>query len=374
MDNMHLPQASVRALRVAFGIAACLTLVAGCGRNGSQSTTSSAGPDVWATVDGRDIHRDEVEKAYRGAVDPNAQPADEEVQAAKLSVLDELINQDILLAKAKAAGLEATDAEVEGAFADRKRGISDADFNQQLTQRGFTVDDVKRGIRRELTMQKVIDKEVMSRISVGDTDIAAFYNSHRAQFNLAEPQYHLAQIVVTPQRDPQLVNRMKDDAGTPAEAKAKLDMLMGKLQSGGEFASLAADYSEDPQSVGNSGDLGLVPQSALDRVPPQLKQLVLKMTPGSANVVTIGANYAIVMLVEKAPAGQRDLNNPEVRDGIRDMLRQQRERLLRAAFMTTIRNDAKVVNHLARQVMSAPVQAPALVTPAAPAAPAAPAK
>ena len=356
-----MQQSSVRRIWAIVGVAACVGLGGACGKSGSSTTSAgSVGPDVWATVDGRHIGRDEVEKAYRGAVDPSTPAADDEVQAAKLSVLDELINQDILLARAQAAGLTPSDTEVEGAFADRKRGVSEADFQQQLSQRGLSADDIKRGVRRELTIQKIIDKDVLSRVSISDQDINAFYDKNREQFNVKEPQFHLAQIVVTPTRDPQLANRMKDDAGSPSEAQSKIRMLMDRLKSGAEFAGLAADYSEDPQSVAQSGDLGMVPLSALDNAPPQLKALVLKMQPGSANVVTIGSNFAIVMLVERAPAGQRDLNTPAVRDGIRDMLKQHRERLLRAAYMTSARNDAKVVNYLARQVMSAPVAAPSL--------------
>src|SRR5690242_16504716 len=107
-----------------------LLLVAAAATLTTTATACSRGPETpkavaattLATVDGRDITNDEIEKAYRAAVDPAAgQPSDIEALGAKLSLLDDFINQDLLLARAKSLNLEVTDAEVDTAFADRKR-------------------------------------------------------------------------------------------------------------------------------------------------------------------------------------------------------------------------------------------------------------
>ncbi|MEO7191558.1 MAG: SurA N-terminal domain-containing protein [Vicinamibacterales bacterium] len=333
-----------------MSLAAGLSLVASCKK--AAPPAPAVGPDVWATVDGREIRREEVEKAYRGALE-QVPPSDEDAMTAKLGVLDELISQDILLARAQALAVAPTDAEIDKAFADRKGALTEEAFQQQLRQRGFTADDLKRGVRRELTMQKVMEHEVQSKINITDPDITAFYNQNRAQFNVTEPQVHLAQIVVTPGRDAQITNRLQDDATSPVAAQEKIKMLMDRLKTGAEFAALAADYSEDPQSAAQSGDLGMVPVSALDQAPPQLKAAVGRMQPGTANVISIGPNYAIVMLVSREAPGQRDLSMPSVHDGIRDMLKARKERLLRAAYISAMRSDAKVVNYLARQVVTA---------------------
>jgi peptidyl-prolyl cis-trans isomerase SurA len=106
--------------------------------------------------------------------------------AAKMSVLDELVTQDILLARAKTLAITPTDAEVDKALTDRKQGMPDAQFQLQLSTRGLTIDDAKRGVRRDLTLQKLFDKEVSSKIGVSDPDIAAFYAKNRAQFDVKE--------------------------------------------------------------------------------------------------------------------------------------------------------------------------------------------
>jgi hypothetical protein len=80
---------------------------------------------------------------------------------------------------------------------------------------------MREGVRTQLGAQKVLEREVTSKVNVSDQDIRSFFDSHRAQFNLAETSYHIAQIVITPVREPQLANRMNDDATTQAEADRK---------------------------------------------------------------------------------------------------------------------------------------------------------
>jgi len=45
-----------------------------------------------------------------------------------------------------------------------------------------------------------LNREVVAKISITDQDVADFYNANKAQFNVAEPQYRIAQIVVTAKR------------------------------------------------------------------------------------------------------------------------------------------------------------------------------
>ena len=356
---------SPAVLAVLFGA----SLMSACGQ-AARPAAAPPSPDVWAVVDGQNITRDDVEKAYKMAVDPaTAPPSDEEVMTAKLNIVDELITQQVLIARAHAAGLDATDAEVDKAFSDRKNGMADAAFNLQLASRGFTADDIKRGIRRELTAQKLLDRDVTSKVVVSDQDVTDYYTQNRAQFNVAETPVPPGPIVVTSGRDPQLHNRLNDDAGTPEEAGRKVSMLVDKLKGGADFAALAADYSEDPQSLAQGGDLGYVPQSTLNRISPQLRAAVLKMSPGNVTTVTVGSNYTILALIAKEAPGQRDLTTQGVSDGIRDMLASRRQELLHTAYVAAARADATVTNYLARQVVDAQTKAPAAAPSAAPAKP-----
>lgn len=348
---------NARSLNVCFQrvapVALLISLAATAAACGGSSTPPTPAPDVWATVDGRQIMQADVDKAYRSMVasSPTA-PSVEEMINLKLNILDELVIQDLLLAHARALGVAATDVEIDNALAEQKRSMSDEDFTKQLTDRGLTVEDVRQGLARELSAQKLIEREVASKVTVTDDDIAAFYNQNRAQFNLSEPHYRLAQILITPQRDPQVQNRQNDDASTPEEARRKADMLTERLRAGGDFAALALDYSEDPQTVAQGGDLGLIPESSLAGLPPALRNAVTRLEPGTASTLSMGGgNYVVVMVVSREPAGQRELGTPAVRDGIRDLLRSRREQLLHQAFLMRTRDQADITNYLARQVV-----------------------
>ena len=111
------------------------------------------------------------------------------------------------------------------------------------------------------------------------------------------------------------------------------------------------DYSEDPESAPRGGDMGLVPVSRLKQAPPQLQAAVLQKKPGAANVVSIGGAHSIVLVVAHEPAGQRDLSTPGMNDRITETIRARKEQLLRAAYLTALREDAQVVNYLARRLV-----------------------
>jgi len=202
---------------------------------------------------------------------------------------------------------------------------------------------------------------VTSKVSVTDQEITDFFNANRAQFNVPETQYRIAQIIVTPVRDPELRNRKGDDAVTPEDAQKKVQLLMSKLKEGVRFSELAMDYSEDQRTLTQGGDLGFISETQLKQVGAPLRDTVLKSQPGNVSVVTAGGAYTLVLLISKETAGQRDLATPGVRDGISGTLRERREQLLRAAYITTVRNDAKITNYFARQIVETKSKAPSLL-------------
>ena len=325
-----------------------IALVPAC----SRDSPATVPDNVWAVVDGRPITQDDVDKAYR-RVAQKTEASDEEVLAARMEILDQLIDQEVLLGRAQATNVTVTDAEVDAAFAERKGNMTDEQFQQELDSRKLTTDDLKRGLRRELTVNKLVEQDVTKKINITDDDARAFYEKNRAQFNVAETQFRLSQIVITPVRDPQVRNRLNNDATSPAEAQRKAQMIAERLRGGADFGALAADYSEDPQSAPNGGDLGFISMSQLSRLPPQLRDVVLKTEPGNVSSVGGGGAVTLVFVAAREEAGQRDLNSPGVRDGILKLLRDRKEQILRAAYLVTARDDAEVTNHIARRIVQA---------------------
>jgi len=363
MDEMNtLPSTATRRPHAALLVVLALASVAGACQ--STPATPAASADAWATVNGREIKRDDVEKAYRRTAQANVTPAEEEVATAKLGLLNEMIVQELLIDKARALKIELADTEVDNAFEEGKKNITPEEFEKSLAARNLTSADMREALRRDMLAQKVIEQQVVAKVTVTDQEITDFFNANRAQFNRTEDAYHIAQIAVTPVADAQIANRTGNDARTPQEAVQKTQMLMARLKEGMAFGDLAADFSEDPESAPRGGDLGFVPISALQQAPPALRDAVLKSEPGSVRVVSNNGAHTIVLFVAKDTAGQKDPSMPAVKEGITNALRGRREQLLRAAYLTEIRNDAVVVNHLAKRLVE--LQGKAL--PAAPAA------
>ena len=338
---------------VLFASLAVTALLAAC----SSKPAAPAGPavtaDTWAVVNGKAITRQDVDKAYRRSRDAGATASEEEALLTKMGLLDDLIVQEILLSKAPELKIEVPQTELDTAEANAKKNIPEDVFQQQLTQRGLTPADMRESLRRELLTQKVIAHEVTDKIVVTDQEIADYFNANKGQFNVPEEAYHLAQIVITPGRDAQVQNGTGDDATTPQAAAQKVQMLMERLKAGASFRDLAAGYSEDPETAARGGDLGLVPLSRLQQAPPQLKNAVLGKTPGSVNVAAANGNYTLVLVVSHEPAGQRDLNTPGMKENLQNSLKSRKEQVLRAAFITAARNDAKVEHYLARRLVDA---------------------
>jgi peptidyl-prolyl cis-trans isomerase SurA len=348
----------VKRYLVALGMIAAAGFVQGCKNN------SAPAPDVWAMVNNHEIKRDEVEKYARAtATSENPSPSQEEALSLKLSVLDTLIDNEILSELAQKQGLTASDGEVEDKFTESKAPYTEEEFQRQLKEKGFTVDDLKQEIRRSLTVQKLYNREVASKIAVTDQDITDFFNQNRAGFTLTETRYQLAQIMVTPRKDPQLHNRKNDDAATDADAHRKANLLLEKLNTGADFATLAMDYSEDPQTAGSGGYVGYVSESQLDNAStdPLLKKEVLLLKPGQVSGVILLKNgdYDIIKLLAKELPGQRDLSDPQVQTTIREELHRRKDQLLRAAFITVARDEAKIRNYLAQQVLESGGKLPA---------------
>jgi peptidyl-prolyl cis-trans isomerase SurA len=241
-----------------------------------------------------------------------------------------------------------------------KAHYTEDQFYNLLKQRNLTLDDFKRDLRRSLTKTKLLNKEIESKINITDAEIAAYYNQHKAEFNLIEPQYHLAQIVVTTAPAQQAANLQNNKASGEADAKKKIDALHNRLESGDDFGSLAMNFSEDPNTASSGGDMGLVAESAL-KGDPEVYAAVSQLKPDQfTDVLPVYDNsgparkvvgYAIYKLIAHEQAGQRELNDPNVQQFIHQLLHESQRQLLQNAYLETLQDEAKVRNYYAEQIL-----------------------
>jgi peptidyl-prolyl cis-trans isomerase SurA len=273
------------------------------------------------------------------------------MEIQKLEVLRTLVDNEIMLQRAEKLGLMATDADVESKFAELKAPYTQEEFQKQLAARKMTADDMKAQLKRDLSITKLFNKEITSHISISDKDVTDFYNANKSSFNFPEPQVHLAVILVTPMPDPNVRNLKNDKAQNDEQARKKMDMLVARLRQGEDFVTLAQNFSEDPASAPNGGDLGFVPDSALEKANTEIRAAIQAAPAGQVTpVVKTVEGYRVFKIYSKEPAGQRELTDPRVQQNIRETLINRKDQLLRAAYYEVARDEAQVVNYLAQAV------------------------
>jgi len=324
--------------------------LAGCHRSPSG--------DVVATVNGKEISRSELEKNYQMSLGDNPQtPSSQEADIRRLNLLHQMIQDEVLQQQAAKLNLTASDEDVNAKVTEMKANFTEDQFSAQLKQRNITLDDLKKEIRRGLTVTKLLNKEIESKINITDAQISAFYNSHKSDFNLIEPQYHLAQIVVTtlPSQQP---NGMPTKPLSDADARRKIEAARNLLESGEDFGTVAMNVSEDPNTASNGGDMGFVRESqlksdpvdydAINKLKPDQFTDVLPLYDAGHKVI----GYAIYKLISHEPAGQRELNDPRVQQAIHQTLHDSQKQLLQTAYLESVMDDARVKNYLADQILS----------------------
>lgn len=310
-------------------------------------------PNVAAVVNDQTITYAELEKAYQSQFPSNPEGSSEDqVMVQKLELLRSLVDAEIMLQRAEKLGLMASDADVEARVNEFRSPYTKEEFEKRLAARKMTLDDLRSQLRREISIEKLINKEITAHITITDADVASFYEANKASFNLPEPQVHLAQILVTPVPDPNVRNLKNSKAQNEAEAKSKILDIQNRLRNGEDFQMLAQNFSEDPHTAPNGGDMGFIPDSALEKAHPELRKLVASLQPGAVSgVIHTGEGYRILKVLSKEPAGQRELNDPRVQQGIRETLRNRKDQLLKFAYYEVARNSTKVVNYMAESII-----------------------
>jgi peptidyl-prolyl cis-trans isomerase SurA len=312
--------------------------------------------DTAALVNQREIRISELDKVFHNRIKQTSQnPASEEASTLRLNILSQLVMDQILMERAAKDNLTATETEVNAKFTDFKKDYTEEKFQQFLKDQGMTVDDVKKELIKNATIEKLYNKEITSKISVTEAEISDYFSKNRSSFNLPE-RWHVLHILVTPWADPQINNGKNDDAKTNDEARQKVQNLLRRILGGEDFATVARDYSEDSSTAPIGGDLRLLSAEQLDALDPKsaFVKAVQSLKAGETlpSVLVTKYGYHIVKLLEKEAGGQHELTDTKVQSDVRQLVFGRKEALLKAAFLEVVRNEATVRNVLAEKTLA----------------------
>jgi foldase protein PrsA len=252
--------------------------------------------------------------------------------------LQALIFQQLILNKAtdadKAKGKEQFNVSLQKL--KTAQHLTDEQFNQtlekQLILRGQTRSQWEKQQIEQATIPIVLEREL--NISVADAEAKDYYTNHPADFEQPE-KVRLCDI---------LLLTIDPDARTPLPTdqqqakRKKIDDLLKRARSGENFTNLAAQYSEDPNSKENDGEL---PPISRDQMSPELAATAFSLTNNQiSDVIEMSYGYCIVKLLDKIPAQKMDYAT--VTDDLKDALKRQKVTRLAPAYLQKLKQASGV--------------------------------
>jgi peptidyl-prolyl cis-trans isomerase SurA len=282
---------------------------------------------IVARVNDRLITQSEYDKRVAVAM---RSPRAPDAQTLRGTVLEDMIREKLLEERAIEMAVTATDEEVEAAVQRVKAQYnltSDAEFDAALADSGMTRDDLRRQMRETITLQKVIGRDVASRMDLSDDGLRIEYERRKETFYAVPASARVAEIVLkfTP-----------GDAEAQAGAAAKAEEIRAKLKAGTPFADLAKAESEG-KTKDRGGDLGTVAKGEL------VEALDVAIFGGQDEYpapVLMSGSISLLRVTERKEAGYRPFS--EVKDDLRKRISDELYEKRFTEYMDKLRREAFV--------------------------------
>ena len=278
----------------------------------------------------------------------DAANADRAFADRQRDVLRDLIDQQLLLQKAKDLGITG-DTELIKKLDEMRKQMnleSMEELEKAAEAQGASYEDFKQNLRNQIVTQRVIGQEVGSKLAMNKEEEKKFYDEHKAEMEQPE-QVRLSEILIAPKvpakpaagadaakPEPPLAPEADTEAALEA-AKAKAQDLLDQLHKGAKFADLAKKYSDGP-SAKEGGDLGPFKRGTLAK---ELEDRVFALKTGEiTDVIRTKQGYVILEAAEHQMAGIPTMKEVEPR--IQDALYMQKLQPALRTYLTTLREEA----------------------------------
>ncbi|HSE58510.1 MAG TPA: peptidyl-prolyl cis-trans isomerase [Nitrospiraceae bacterium] len=230
--------------------------------------------------------------------------------------LTRMIERKLQLQQAKTKGVEVADAEVRLSLAEmKKQGEKVNESDPRYLQ----------AVKEQLILMRVVEREVRSGITVGDTEMRRYFKEHESRFALPE-EYTLSQILIRPR-----------SFETPEETRARADKVLTALKAGGKFEELALQYSDGENST-RGGLLGLVRQGELH---PPIERALATMKPGeTTEAIETPEGFHIIRVEERKPRQFRPFE--AVKAEIQNLVYAQKNEDFYQSWIADLKNKAYI--------------------------------
>ncbi len=306
----------------AIVVAAVLVLVAlaaaGCSKSGAASA------DVIARVNGVDILKTTIDKqiAQMKLQSPKTFESTQGVQIEqqyRAQLLDNLIRQELVDEAAKKLGVDVTTKQVDDYMAGLQQQYgSQAALDTAMKTAGIDLATLREQIKNSLLTDAVSSKVASGSPTPTAAQIKAYYDANKSQFG-TPAQVHAEHILLA----------TKD--------KALAQTVLAKVAAGGNFAALAKQYSTDPGTKDNGGDLGWAAPSAYVT---EFAGAVESMKVGDVKLVQSQFGWHIVKLLGRRAATQQTLQ--EATAAVTQTLQQNAKANAFATYLADLRKKATI--------------------------------
>ncbi len=289
-------------------------------------------PQVVATVNGEAIPVLEFERelalAYEFPEGGTALAPDQLV-ALKQTVLQELLERQLLLQEARSRGVTVSKEAVQAAVARLQGEYQDGGFQEALSQGRLSGAEFQAKTAARLTVEKLVDEVVYQRVAVTEEELQGYLDAHASEFQEPE-EVHAQQIVV---KDVEDARRLRDE-----------------LQRGKKFSDLARAHSLSADAR-LGGDLGWFPKGVM---PPEFDKVAFSLQPGQiSDVVTSEYGFHLFKVLERRPARKKDL--AQVRREVERRLLRDKRAKAQADYVRGLREHADIrINQAALDKVSSP--------------------
>jgi peptidyl-prolyl cis-trans isomerase SurA len=211
------------------------------------------------------------------------------------SVLGELVDEEMLVQKAKEMKLEVLEADVTAAADRQIKGVraqfkSDEEYRTELRNAGLgTPEEYRKSLIEQYRRQQMQQKafaELRKRakpVNVTEEEITAAFEKSRAALQRRPATVTFRQIVVAPKASPE----------AKAKAKARADSLLVEIKKGGDFEQIAKRESMDPGTKQLGGDLGWNRRGS--GLVPEFEGMMFALRPGDVSpVIETAFGYHII--------------------------------------------------------------------------------
>ncbi|MBV9480535.1 MAG: peptidylprolyl isomerase [Acidobacteria bacterium] len=321
------------------------------GAPAEASTADSVVEEIVARVNNQIITRSEYvrekDQLKQEAQQQDAANADKIYLERERDILRGLIDQQLLLEKAKDLGITADTDLVKRLDEIRKQmNLSSMDELEKAAQaQGVSFEDFKQNLRNQIITQKVISDQVGSKIQVSKDEEEQYYNNHKDE--MAQPeQIRLSEILVATQK-PAAANEKtgggdkttaEEDPQQLAVAEAKAKALLDQIHKGAKFEDVAKKNSDGPTAA-QGGDLGYFKRGTLAK---ELEDKTFAMKPGDvSDVIRTRQGYVLLKVTEHTTAGVPALKDIESK--VQEAVYMQKLDPALREYLTKLREEAFIV-------------------------------